>query len=148
MKDLLVLLAHLLTTIAKLLGPSGARAVVADSLLKKQQLLVINPSQRRAPNLSTRNRLLFGSWSWFLNKRRIKRAAEIIRQPGKSPPTSKLAALPADGARESQQFELRPVASNLEHDREQRLRINHHRRAVRSVVQVELDAIQTYRGYE
>ena len=30
MKDLLVLLAHLLTTIAKLLGPAGARAVVAD----------------------------------------------------------------------------------------------------------------------
>ena len=39
MKDLLALLAHLLTTIAKLLGPGGARAVVADSLLMKQQLL-------------------------------------------------------------------------------------------------------------
>jgi hypothetical protein len=28
MKDLLVLLAHLLTTIAKLLGPGGAKAIV------------------------------------------------------------------------------------------------------------------------
>jgi hypothetical protein len=35
MKDLLVLLAQLLTTIAKLLRPGGARAVVADSLLMK-----------------------------------------------------------------------------------------------------------------
>ncbi len=42
MKDLLALLAHLLTTIAKLLRPGGAWAVVADSLLMKQQLLVIN----------------------------------------------------------------------------------------------------------
>ena len=42
MKDVLVLLAHLLTTIAKLLGPGGTKAVVADSLLMKQQLLVIN----------------------------------------------------------------------------------------------------------
>ena len=50
MKDLLVLLAHLLTTIAKLLGPGGARAVVADSLLMKQQLLVINRSRRQAPD--------------------------------------------------------------------------------------------------
>jgi len=33
MKDLLVLLAHLLTTLAKLLGRDGAKAVVADSLL-------------------------------------------------------------------------------------------------------------------
>jgi hypothetical protein len=36
MKDLLTLLLHLLTTIAKLLGPDGAKAVVADSLLMKQ----------------------------------------------------------------------------------------------------------------
>jgi hypothetical protein len=44
MKDLLILLAHLLTTLAKHMGPGGARAVVADSLLMKQQLLVINNS--------------------------------------------------------------------------------------------------------
>ena len=45
MKELLILLAHLLTTVAKLLGPGGARAIVADSLLMKQQLLVINRSR-------------------------------------------------------------------------------------------------------
>ena len=39
MKDLIVLLYHLLTTFAKLMGPGGAKAVVADSLLMKQQLL-------------------------------------------------------------------------------------------------------------
>jgi transposase InsO family protein len=39
MKDLIVLLIHLLATLAKLLGPGGAKAVVADSLLMKQQLL-------------------------------------------------------------------------------------------------------------
>jgi len=49
MQDLLILLAHLLTTIAKLLGPGGARAIVADSLLMKQQLLVIHRLRRRAP---------------------------------------------------------------------------------------------------
>ena len=60
MKDLLLLLLHLLTTIAKLLGPDGAKAVVADSLLMKQQLLVISRSRRRAPNLSALDRFLFG----------------------------------------------------------------------------------------
>jgi hypothetical protein len=44
-KDLVFLLIHLLTTIAKLLGPGGAKAIVADSLLMKQQLLVINCSR-------------------------------------------------------------------------------------------------------
>ena len=79
MKDLLLLLLHLLTTIAKLLGPGGAKAVVADSLLMKQQLLVINRSRRRAPNLSALDRCLFGFWSLFLDPRRIRRAAVIIR---------------------------------------------------------------------
>ena len=55
-----MLLTHQLTTIAKLLGPGGARAVVADSLLMKQQLLIIHRSRRRAPNLSTLDRFLFG----------------------------------------------------------------------------------------
>ena len=79
MKDLLALLAQLLTTIAKLLGPGGARAVVADSLLMKQQLLIINRSRKRAPNLSTLDRFRLGSWPLFFNPRPILRAAVIIR---------------------------------------------------------------------
>ncbi len=79
MKDLLALLLHLLTMIAKLPGPGGIKAVVADSLLMKQQLLVINRARRRAPNLSTLDRCLFGFWSLFLDPHRIQRAAVIIR---------------------------------------------------------------------
>ena len=75
MKDLLVLVAHLITTIAKLLGPGGARAVVADSLLIKQQLLVTNRSRRRAPNLTALDRFLFGFLSLFIKTRRIPRNA-------------------------------------------------------------------------
>jgi len=48
MRELLIFFAHLLTTIAKLLGPAGAKAIVADSLLMKQQLLVMHRSRRRA----------------------------------------------------------------------------------------------------
>jgi len=59
MKDLLLMLAHLLATLAKLLGPGGAKAIVADSLLMKQQLLIINRSRRRAPNLTVIDRLLY-----------------------------------------------------------------------------------------
>ena len=54
MKDLLLILAHLLTTLAKLLGPGGAKAILADSLIMKQQLIVLIRSRRRAPNLTDR----------------------------------------------------------------------------------------------
>ena len=79
MKDMLLLLAHLLTTIAKLLGPGGAKAVVADSLLLKHQLLIINRSRRRSPNLLAHDRFLLGLWSLFLTSPRILRTAIIIR---------------------------------------------------------------------
>jgi hypothetical protein len=45
----------------------------------KQQLLVINRSRRRAPNLSALDRILLGFWSLFLSSRRIQRAAVILR---------------------------------------------------------------------
>ena len=60
MKDLLILIAHLLTTIAKLLGPGGARAIVADSLLTKQQFLIINRTRHRSPKLTALDRFLMG----------------------------------------------------------------------------------------
>ena len=71
MKGLLVLLACLLTTLAKLLGPGGAKAIVTDSLLIKQQLLVVNRSRQRAPNLTVIDRLLLGFWSLFISPHRI-----------------------------------------------------------------------------
>ncbi len=64
MKDSLNLIAHLLTTIAKLLWPGGARVTIADSLLmKQQQLLIINRSRRRSPKLTALDRFLMGFWS-------------------------------------------------------------------------------------
>jgi putative transposase len=77
-KDLLMLL-HLLTTIAKLLGPGGAKAVVPENLLMKQQLLVIRRARRPAPNHSALDRCLFGFWSLFLDGHRMQRATMIIR---------------------------------------------------------------------
>jgi len=79
MKNLIFLLIHLLTTLAKLLGPGGAKAIVADSLLMKQQLLVISRSRKRAPNLSVLDRFLLGFWSLFLSPHHIRRSAIILR---------------------------------------------------------------------
>lgn len=79
MKDLITPLLHLLTTIARLLGPGGAQAIVADSLLMKQQLLIVNRSRKRAPNLTVTDRVLLGFWSLFLSPRRIRRSAIILK---------------------------------------------------------------------
>ena len=79
MKDLLLLIAHLLTTIAKLLRPGGTRAVVAESLLLKHQLLIINRTRRRAPRLSAWDRLLLGVASLVVKPKRIRKLAVVLK---------------------------------------------------------------------
>ena len=79
MKEAIVLLVHLFTRLATLMGTRGTRALLAESMLLKQQLLVLRRSRRRAPNLGTVDRLLFGFWTLFLNPRRLLRAAIILK---------------------------------------------------------------------
>ena len=66
MRDLLILLVHLIATLARLMGPGGLRSVVAESLLVKQQLLILNRSRQRAPNLRPSDRILAGVCALFM----------------------------------------------------------------------------------
>ena len=72
-------MAHLLVTIARLMKPGSAKAIVAENLLLKQQLLVAGRTRRRAPHLSALDRLGLGFWSLFLNARRRARAAILLK---------------------------------------------------------------------
>ena len=85
MRDLLILLVHLITTTARLMGPGGARSVVAESLLVKHQLLILNRSRQRAPNLRASDRLLAGVCSLFIRPTRVVRSA-IVRPGGRPVP--------------------------------------------------------------
>ena len=58
MRDLLILAIHLVVTFVMLLRPGGVRAVAAESLGLKHQLLISNRSRRRAPNLTTLDRIV------------------------------------------------------------------------------------------
>jgi transposase InsO family protein len=79
MRDVIFLLLHLITTLAKLIQPGGSRAVVAENLILKQQLIIHSRSRQRAPNLTTQDRTLLGFLSLFLNPRRIARTAILIK---------------------------------------------------------------------
>ena len=79
MKEVIFLFFDLLTTLAKLLQPGGSRAVIAENLLLKQQLIIHNRSRQRAPNLTTQDRALLGFWTLTLNPMRSARSAIIIK---------------------------------------------------------------------
>ncbi len=79
MKELIYLQLHLLTTLAKIIKRGGGRAIMAENLLLKQQLIIHSRSRQRAPHLTTRDRVLLGFWTLFMNPRRITRSAIIIK---------------------------------------------------------------------
>jgi putative transposase len=79
MKDVLLAVLHLAVVSAKLCGRGGVRAVMAENLLLKQQLIVLRRARRRAPNLTSGDRLLCGFWSFFLSPRRIRKVALAFR---------------------------------------------------------------------
>ena len=79
MRDLAVLFVHLLATVARLAGPGGARAVVAESMLVKQQLLILNRSRKRAPSLRLADRIVAGVCALLMRPGRLIRSAIVLK---------------------------------------------------------------------
>jgi putative transposase len=78
-RDLLILTVHLLVTVAKLLRPGGVRAVAAESLLLKHQLLISNRARQRAPNLTPTDRFVLGLTTLFVSPNRIPKLGALIK---------------------------------------------------------------------
>jgi putative transposase len=75
MNGLLLLLIHFVVASARLARPGGVRALVAENLLLKQQLLVLGRTRRRAPNLSPLERFVLGLCTLFVAPNRIPKVA-------------------------------------------------------------------------
>jgi len=78
-RDLAVLFLHLLATVARLAGPGGARSVVAESVLVKHQLLILNRSRKRSPNLRPSDRVVAGLCTLLMRPSRFLRSAIVFK---------------------------------------------------------------------
>jgi hypothetical protein len=79
MRELFILIAHLLVTLAKLGTRGGLGAVAAESLAVKHQLLIMKRAQRRAPKLTSWDRLVLGVCALFVSPRRLGKMAVILK---------------------------------------------------------------------
>src|SRR6516162_9905538 len=75
MRDLILLVVHVVTTVMRIFQPGGVRAVIAESVLTKHQLLILNRPRRRAPNLRILDRLIAGFCSLWIKPKRHRRLA-------------------------------------------------------------------------
>ena len=79
MRELFILIAHLLVTLAKLGTRGGLGAVAAESLAVKHQLLIMKRAQRRAPNLTSWDRLVLGVCALLVSPKRLRKMAVILK---------------------------------------------------------------------
>src|SRR5262245_59912419 len=79
MRDVVLLLVHLIVTVVRIVRPGGLRGVVAESVLVKHQLLILNRGRKRAPNLRSSDRIIAGLCTLFLRPDRVLRSAIVLK---------------------------------------------------------------------
>ncbi len=79
MRDVAILFIHLIVTIARLFSPGGARTIVAESLLVKHQLVILNRSRVRSPHLRPSDRLIAGLCAIWIRPTRLLRSAIVLK---------------------------------------------------------------------
>ena len=79
MRDVVILFVHLIVTVIRLARPGGFRSVVAESMLVKHQLLILNRGRKRAPNLRAADRVIAGLCTLFMRPSRVLRSAIVLK---------------------------------------------------------------------
>src|SRR5215470_16606819 len=79
MREVAIVIVHLIVTMVRLSRPGGLRSVVAESVLVKHQLVIRNRGRKRAPNLRTADRVIAGLCSLFMHRARIVRSAITLK---------------------------------------------------------------------
>jgi hypothetical protein len=80
MRHLVILAVDLISTVLRLVRPGGVRAIVAESVLAKHQLLIPNRSRRRAPSFCILDRLIVGFCSFWIKPSQFHRVAIAFRR--------------------------------------------------------------------
>lgn len=78
-RETIELLIHYFVTLIKLLKPGGVKVVMAETIVMKQQLIIMSRGKKRSPALSTRDRFLFGFLTLFISESRLQKVAVIIK---------------------------------------------------------------------
>ena len=62
-----------------MLTPGGVKAVMAENLAMRQQLITVSRVRKRAPELTTWDRLVFGLTAMLVPLKRIRRMSVLVK---------------------------------------------------------------------
>src|SRR5215470_8862856 len=80
MRDFLILFVHLIGIVVRLAKPGGFRSVVAESVLVRHQLLILNRGRKRAPKLRAADRIITGLCTLFIRPARLVGSAIVLKR--------------------------------------------------------------------
>ena len=73
------IILNIISVWLKLLRPGGLRAVVAENIALRKQLISLSRHQKRAPKLTAINRIMFGILTAMISPERLRRIAIAIK---------------------------------------------------------------------
>ena len=79
MRDIVTPFLHGVVTIIRLAQPGGLRSVVAESVLMRHQVLILNRGRKRAPNLRSSDRIIAGLCTLLMRPARVVRSAIVLK---------------------------------------------------------------------
>ena len=79
MREFIILLVHSIVTLVRLAKPGGLRSVVAETVLVRHQLLILNRGRKRAPNLRPADRIITGWCTLCMRPARVLRSAIVLK---------------------------------------------------------------------
>src|SRR5262249_16095714 len=79
MRDFLISFVHLIGIVVRLAKLGRLRTVVAESVLVRHQLLILNRGRKRAPKLRAPDRIITGLCSTFIRPARLVRSAIVLK---------------------------------------------------------------------
>jgi putative transposase len=79
MRDIFTLFLHAIVIVIRLGRPGGLRSVVAESVLMRHQVLILNRGRKRAPNFRASDRIIAGLCTLVMGQTRVLRSAIVLK---------------------------------------------------------------------
>ena len=79
MRSFIKIATHLLLTLLKLCKPGGVKALVAENIALRQQLITLSRKRNKSPTLTTNDRWLFGIVAGCITRARLHKIAIAIK---------------------------------------------------------------------
>src|SRR5262249_97351 len=79
MRDIFILFLHAFVILIRVCRPGGLRSVIAESVLMRHQLLILNRGRKRGPNVRASDRIIAGLCTLLMPPAHVLRSAIALR---------------------------------------------------------------------